>query len=59
MAATITDPNKLPDEARMTAKLIKRLGFDWALDQRYPTPDVSKRVQIRQIAHYAPPAEVS
>jgi DNA-binding transcriptional MerR regulator len=59
VATHITDHNKLPDEARQTANLIKRLGFDWALDQRYPTPDVSKRVQVRQIAHYAPPAEVT
>lgn len=59
-AATITDHNKLPDEARITAALIKRLGFNWELDQRYSTPDpASKRVQIRRISHYAPPAEVS
>jgi hypothetical protein len=59
VAAHITDHNKLPDEARQTASLIKRLGFDWALDQRYPVPDVTKRIQIRQIAHYAPAAEVT
>lgn len=60
MAATITDHNKLPDEARMTATLIKRLGFDWELDLRYPTPDPSaKRIQIRQEQHYSPKAEVT
>jgi hypothetical protein len=59
-AATITDHNKLPDEARTTANLIKRLGFNWELDLRYPTPDPSsKRVQIRDEKHYSPTAEVS
>lgn len=58
--ATITDHEKLPDEARMTARLIKRLGFNWELDLRYPTPDPSqKRVQIRAEKHYSPAAEVT
>lgn len=58
--ATITDHHKLPDEARTTATLIKQLGFNWELDQRYPLPDdMTKRVQIRRISHYAPPAEVT
>lgn len=58
--ATITDRNKLPDEAVMTADLIKRIGFNWELDLRYPTPDpADKRVQIRREKHYAPQPEVT
>jgi hypothetical protein len=58
-AATIKKHEDLPDEARTTAALIKRLGFDWELDQRYPTPDLDKRVQVREEKHYAPTAEVT
>lgn len=57
---TITEYGKLPDEAKTTATLIKRLGFEWELDLRYPTPDASgKRIQIREDKHYAPALEVS
>lgn len=58
-AATIKRHEDLPDEARTTAALIKRVGFSWELDQRYPTPEVDKRVQVRLVNHNAPGAEVA
>ena len=58
-AATITKHEDLPDEARNGASLIKRLGFNWELDLRYPTPDAERRVQIRDESHNAPKAEVA
>lgn len=58
-AANIKKHEDLPDEARTTATLIKKLGFDWELDLRYPTPDFERRVQIRDEVHYAPSAEVT
>ena len=52
--ATITNREELPDLAKPTADLIKKLGFDWAFDFEHPTPDPAKRVQIREENQYIP-----
>jgi ParB-like chromosome segregation protein Spo0J len=59
MAPPVKDRQQLPDIAKPTADLIERLGFKWELDYEYPLPDVSRRVQIRNTSHYAPPAQVA
>lgn len=57
--ALIKDRQVLPDIAKPTADLIERLGFKWELDYEYPLPDTAQRVQIRDLKHYAPSAQVA
>ena len=61
MAPAIKDMSDLPDYAKPTAARIENLGFKWEFDYKYPiqAPDTVQRVQIRDAAHEAPPAEVT
>jgi hypothetical protein len=54
----ITSRENLPDEACAVAAHIEDLGFKWTYDSRYPTPDPSRRIQIRDEQHYAPKQQV-
>jgi ParB-like chromosome segregation protein Spo0J len=58
----ITNRQQLPDEAKMVVDLCERLGFmRWEYDPHRPRPKdpASQRVQVREVAHYAPPAQVT
>jgi hypothetical protein len=59
VAPTIKDRSQLPDTAKGVVDLVERLGVRWEFDHSYPTPDVTRRVQIRATKHYAPNAQVS
>lgn len=61
MATAIKDKSALPDYAKSTADRIENLGFKWEFDYKYPiqAPDTVQRIQVRDEAHQAPPAEVT
>ncbi len=56
----ITDPRRLPDEAKPLLEEFRNLGFgSWSFDTAGRMPDVTRRVQVRNIDKLAPPVEVS
>jgi len=61
MAALIKDRQALPDYAQSTANQIEDLGFKWTFEYEYPVrdPAETQRVQIRDVDHEAPAAEVA
>lgn len=54
MATTTKNRQQLPENAQFTADLIEKLGFHWELSFEYPTPDATRRLQIREEKHYSP-----
>lgn len=61
MPVTAKVNTELPEYARMTVSLIEKLGFsDWHFEYEHSTPDdITRRVQIRDEKHYAPPADIT
>lgn len=55
----IVERQKLDDIDKPVVDLIEKFGFAWEADYRYPTPDQSKRIQIRAEEHLAPAAKVA
>ena len=55
---TITDRSQMPEQAKTGLDLLERFGFKAKFVSDYPTPELTKRLQIRDEKHYAPRAEV-
>lgn len=56
----VTSRDQVDAIHQQVVEMVERFGFeDWKLDYEFPTPDGTKKIQIRSEEHVAPRAEVA